>query len=309
MENFYAKIIKNIIKVKKEYILFALFLLAFAVAFAFVYTSEIDVSRSVSGRTSLAKDSYARAARKVLPKEGIEVPAKWGDIGAKMVESGVIDAEKFEGLYKDRGGMDEYTKKLLYGRENGNLKITPENAGVILNLLWALGLGNKNNVLETGPMMEGGREGSGGFASTGGWTLAKGDAMEHYARHSFLVLTKNQQVLVEKVSKGIYRPCCNNAVYFPDCNHGMAMLGLLELMASQGANEDEMYRVALRVNSYWFSDTYLTIAAFLESRGISWESVDPKEILGKNFSSASGYKEILQQVNPPDTKGGGSCGV
>ena len=58
--------------------------------------------------------------------------------------------------------------------------------------------------------------------------------MNHYSMHRFIVLTPEQQALVEKVSKGIYRPCCGNSVYFPDCNHGMAMLGLLELMASQG---------------------------------------------------------------------------
>jgi hypothetical protein len=44
-------------------------------------------------------------------------------------------------------------------------------------------------------------------------------------------LTAEQQALVEEVAAEIYRPCCNNSTLFPDCNHGMAMLGFLELLA------------------------------------------------------------------------------
>jgi len=34
----------------------------------------------------------------------------------------------------------------------------------------------------------------------------------------------------------------------------MAMLGLLEIMASQGAKEDKMYKISQVVNSYWFPE-------------------------------------------------------
>ena len=134
--------------------------------------------------------------------------------------------------------------------------------------------------------------------------------MDFCARHSFLVLTKEQQELVERVSKNIYRPCCGNAVYFPDCNHGMAMLGLLELMAAQGVNEEEMYRTALKVNSFWFPDTYLTIAEYFRHQGIVWKDVDPKEVLGAAYSSAAGYRRIASQVESSSVQGGsGGCGV
>ena len=39
--------------------------------------------------------------------------------------------------------------------------------------------------------------------------------------------------IVEEIAGNIYRPCCGNSTAFPDCNHGMAMLGLIELMVSQ----------------------------------------------------------------------------
>jgi len=197
--------------------------------------------------------------------------------------------------------------------------MTQENAGTILNLLWAFGLGNKNEILEKGPMVNyDGREAgspaealakAGNFASTGGWTLAKGNAMDHYSKHSFVTLTPDQQAMVERVAKNIYRPCCGNSTYFPDCNHGMAMLGLLELLASNGVSERDMYKIALQVNSYWFPDTYLTIAKYMELKGVPWNKVDPKEMLGADYSSGSGYRKILEQVAPVESKSAGGCGV
>lgn len=175
----------------------------------------------------------------------------WGDLGARMVDVGVIDKEKIENLYKERGGLSEGDKAIMYGN-NGHVLITPENSGMMLNMLWAFGLANQNPILENGPMMDPKYGGAGNFASTGGWTLANGEAMTHYSMHSFVTLTQEQQALIEKVAKNIYRPCCKNSTYFPDCNHGMAMLGLLELMVSDGATEKEMYSMAEKVNGYWF---------------------------------------------------------
>ncbi|MBI2639484.1 MAG: hypothetical protein HYW90_01160 [Candidatus Sungbacteria bacterium] len=263
-----------------------------------------------------ARDAFEE---KVLPSSGIILPVRWGDLGVKMVSVGVIDGERFKSVYASRGGLSDEYLRFLERSDNGNIKITPENSGFLLNLFWALGLGNKNDVLDRGPMVtydgrapaspEEALAKAANFASTGGWTLAKGDAMDHYSRHPFVVLTPLQQKIVERVSKNIYRPCCNNPTHFPDCNHGMAMLGLLELLASQGVSENEMYKVALQVNAYWFPGTYLTIAKYLEMKGVSWGSADPKEVLGARYSSASGYRQILNEITPAPTPSGGGCGV
>lgn len=238
-----------------------------------------------------------------------ELPAVWGDLGKKMTNSGVIDRAQFEALYANRGGLSDADKKLLDDSQNGRIVINQENSGVLLNLLWALGLGNKNEILEKGPMADPKYGGAGGFASTGGWTLAKGGAMEHYGKHLFIVLSPEQQALVERVSKNIYRPCCNNSTYFPDCNHGMAMLGLLELLASQGVGEDEMYKTALQVNSFWFPDQYATIARYLGSKGQKFQDANAKEILGINFSSGSGYAKVESELPRQQNQSGGSCGA
>lgn len=285
---------------------------AIIIAGAWMYTAGPKVSNAPQKTTTSANTEEIQKSaieEKVLPSEGVVLPVRWGDLGVKMISVGVIDEKKFEQLYASRGSLDNETKNLLYGESNGNLKITSENSGMILNLLWALGLGAKNDILEKGEMNNPQYGGAGNFASTGGWTLAEGDAMNHYSRHPFIILTPEQQKLVERVSKNIYRPCCNNSTHFPDCNHGMAMLGLLELMASQSISEKEMYKTALQVNAYWFPDTYLTIAQYLQNKGQDIESADPKEILGANYSSASGYRQILSQVTAPVQKSSGGCGV
>ena len=271
-----------------------------------------DAVRIASERKTVAQtqESNALANSEVYPREGVVLPVTWGDLGKELAYVGAIDGSKFKKLYSDRGSYTDEYDKLLNGNSSGNLKITRENAGFLLNLFWALGLSNQNKILTDGEMSDPRYGGADRFASTGGWIMAQGDAMNHYSRHKFFNLTTEQQNLVEKVSKGIYRPCCGNSTHFPDCNHGTAMLGLLELMASQGVSEEEMWKAALAVNSYWFPDTYVTLATYMKSKGITWENVDPQEILGATFSSASGFSKIASQVKSPAGSGGTTgCGV
>ncbi len=298
------------IKTKQTKIL----LISLVVIIVLVYAYETFIGKNYQNQSIVKGDKTTKIlgedySQKVIPKDGVVLSVKWGDLGNQMINAGVIDKAKFEKIYAGRGGLNAEEKKLLEGFDNGNLKITRENAGFVLNLLWALGLGNKNAILENGPMSDKKYGGAGKFASTGGWILAQGDAMKHYSMHRFMVLTPEQQALVEKVSKNIYRPCCGNSTYFPDCNHGMAMLGFLELMASQVVSEDEMYKTALMVNSFWFPDTYITIAKYLKSQGKDWDNADPKEILGFDYSSGAGFQKIKSKVENSSAGGGGSCGV
>jgi len=289
------------------------FLLLFVYHVGSEKNSQISGANRVKSSEDLAagKETVATPSESVLPSAGVELPISWGSMGKQMIESGVIDRVGFESIYAGRGGLTKEDRDLLAGSESGRVVMTMQNSGYLLNLFWAFGLANKNPILEKGPMQDLEYGGAGRFASTGGWTLAKGNPMDHYSRHEMVKLTTEQQLLVEKVSKGIYRPCCGNSTYFPDCNHGMAMLGLLELMAANGVSEKEMYKVALQVNSYWFPDTYLTIDKYLRAKGANLESADPKEILGVDYSSAYGYANILSQVQAPEERssGGGGCGV
>jgi hypothetical protein len=221
---------------------------------------------------------YRTGLSSVPPASIAKASIDLGELKAEMIKTGVIDEVKFQA------------------------------ASSTLNLLWALGLSNRNEILEKGPMADVSYGGPGNFASTGGWTLAKGNAMEHYSMHRFIELTPEQQNLVKKVTKNIYRPCCGNPAYFPDCNHGMAMLGLMEFLASRGANESEMYSEALKYNSLWFPDTYENINVYLARKGIDPGSVPPERILSAEFSSASGYQAVVAALKP-EQNNGASCGV
>lgn len=268
---------------------------------SFAIGSFFDIKLTIARRPLLARvfpklvkptPTPADYASQVLPADGVTLPVKWGDLGTQLVKLGVIDEKKFVPI-----------------ADSGNIKITSQNSREVLNSLWAFGLANQNSILDAGPMVDKQYGGAENFASTGGWTISVGDAMSHYSKHSLVPLTPDQQQLVESVSKNIYRPCCGNSTYFPDCNHGMAMLGLLELMAAQGIGEENMYKYALAINSYWFPDTYMTIAKYKAGQGVPWTKVDPQEILSANFSSLEGYKKILSQVEPVQNQGGGGCGV
>jgi hypothetical protein len=163
----------------------------------------------------------------------------------------------------------------------------------LLNFFWAVGLANKNVILTEGPMVQNGDGKYENFASTGGWSLATKPIPELYASLDLIPLTEQQQNLVEEVAQNVYRPCCNNPTHFPDCNHGMAMLGILELMASKGATADQMFEAAKYINAYWFPQQTLEAALYLKAnQGIDFVDAHPRIVVGEGISSASGAKMV-----------------
>ncbi len=190
--------------------------------------------------TAVSKDNLFD---EINPVSGFEINASYGNLGPKLVAAGVIDAAKFKEIYaKSNQPLTPDQEDILTKGSDQKIKVTRENSYFLLNFFWAVGLANKSPILDEGDMIKyGGKQGAGNFASTGGWTLAKNDAMSYYSKSSLVPLTQEQQNLVNQVSSNIYRPCCNNPTSFPDCNHGMALLGVLELMAANGASENQMY--------------------------------------------------------------------
>ncbi|MAZ30202.1 hypothetical protein CL655_02865 [bacterium] len=291
--------------------------LIFTLAFGTLWMTGV-IQIAGPGNTMAMKGGAGEEMEKdptVLPSvmpESVPLPISWGDLGQKMLSAGVIDEAKITQLYEARGGMSDTMRSMLYNTSAGDVVMTQDNAQDMLNLFWAFGLANQNPILSEGPMTD---EQYGGdpsrFAATGGWTLRRGDIMDHYNNYPWVSLTAEQQALVERVSQGIYRPCCNNSTYFPDCNHGMAMLGLLELLAANDVSEEEMYDIALGVNTYWFPGTYETIAAFTAQNGIDFADVPAKDLLGQGLSSASGFAAVKQSLAGPaqTTAGGGGCSV
>lgn len=246
--------------------------------------------------------------QEVTPAEGIELPVSWGDIGPRLIKLGVIDEEKFKETVK----LTPEEEIILTQGSEEKIKITPQNSQFIVDMLWAIGLAQKSIVYEEGPMGKEYKNDAGNFASTGGWTLARGSAVQYMNRFDLIDLSPDQQKKVGDIAQNVYRPCCGNSTWFPDCNHGMAALAAIELMVAAGISDGEIYRFVLALNSYWFSQSYLTVATYFARQGVSWKTVDAKTVLGKEFSSGQGAQETAAKVGPlpykPET-GGGGCGA
>lgn len=247
--------------------------------------------------------------RLVTPANGYTTTLSWGDIGKKLVESGAIDKQKYQEIFNSNiNGQQELG--VLEG-EDKKISINENNSRFVVNTLWALGLINKSKVLDEGPMKTGGTSAD-KFASTAGWTLGTKDAMQLYSSQELIPLTDEQQELVRRIASNVYRPCCGNHTAFPDCNHGMAALGYIELAVARGLTEDKIYQDLLAFNSFWFPQTYVEMAVYFQQQeSKTWDQVDPKLALSREYSSAQGAQKIKAAVqNVPGLKSqGGSCGA
>ena len=151
------------------------------------------------------------------------------------------------------------------------------------------------------------------FASTGRWSLATKPVTELYASMDLIRLTAEQQKLVEEVAAGIYRPCCNNHTLFPDCNHGMAMLGVLQLRASKGATADKMFEAAKYINAYWFPQQTLETAIYLQmNEDVDFKDADATLVVSEKFSSGAGANMVHEDLQAKgllkqSSGQGGSC--
>lgn len=269
---------------------------------------------SLSPTPTVSQASQVENLTKEVMPAKLNLGISWGDLVKKMASFGVIDETKFLALYKQRGNLSEKEQKLFKESSPEEIVVTPDNAGVILNLLWPLGIANKTKVLSEGPMGTTYKDKVGNFASTGGWDLGKVDGGQLFNKYNLITLNSEQESLVKEVAENIYRPCCGNSTYFPDCNHGAGMLGFIEMAAAAGMSKEEIYKKALVLNSYWFPQTYVELAVYFQSKkGTPWSKVDPKVVLGKNYSSGQGYAAISQELQAggliPKVEKGGSCGA
>ena len=256
------------------------------------------------------EDAYTR----IHPADGYALPMSYGNLGPKLLASGVIGYDAFASIYQNAGTpLSSEQIEILQQGSDEKIVINSQNAHFLLNFFWAVGLANQNPILTQGAMVQPGNGQLEDFASTGGWTLGTRPVTELYASLDLIPLTAQQQKRVEEVAAGVYRPCCNNPTIFPDCNHGMAMLGVLELLASQGAGEDEMFEAAKYINAYWFPRQTVETAIFLEqNQNMSFADADAKLVVSEAFSSASGagrvHAELQSEGLLPQASGpGGSC--
>jgi hypothetical protein len=299
--------------VKKKYILLRVVLAVL------IFGSGLGSGFLLWGRSNPEKSTsidLSKLADEINPKDGFTIPAEFGDIGPDLVAAGAIDFEAFKQLYEQSGQpLSDQDIEVLSSGSQDQIVITRENSHFLLNLFWALGLTNKNPILESGPIQQLSEGQIDQFASTGGWTVGTKPVTDLYSSSPILSLTSDQQARVDEVAKAVYRPCCDNPTHFPDCNHGMAMLGLLELMASQDATTEEMFQAAKNVNAFWFPQQTLEQAIYFKmTEKLSYKDIDARSIVGQQVSSASGFQRIHQWLSEnglleQSSSGGNNCGV
>jgi hypothetical protein len=295
---------------------------------ALIYVAGIGSGYLVWGRNKPTPDTtkttnqaetpnpIVAIANAVNPQDGFKIQAKYGDAGPILISAGVIDRNAFEKLYLDAGQpLSDKEIEILTKGSQDQVIINSRNAHFMLNFFWALGLANKNPILLKGPIQQASGGQIDGLISTGGWTIGQKAVTELFSSTPILSLTDEQQARLEEVAKAVYRPCCNNPTHFPDCNHGMAMLGLLELMASQNASTDEMFNAAKYVNAFWFPQQTLEQAVFFKyTQKLDYADIDPRQIVDLEYSSGSGFQQMHQWLAnngllPQAPQNGNNCGV
>lgn len=201
---------------------------------------------------AIAHPNYEEAVSRVTPAKGFQSRIALKDSVLKLVENGVIDRGKFFDLYGMSGPHPEEFATILSEPSDREILLTADNATYYVNLLWPIGLATRMEANAESPVNG---DSLYRFASTGGWTLGREpNGGAYFNKLPIVTLTKTEEARVVGIAKATYRPCCNNSTFFQDCNHGSALLGVLELGASQGLSDDELYREALAFNSLWFPD-------------------------------------------------------
>ncbi len=256
------------------------------------------VGPSAAGTNTL---NFSSIAEQVYSARGVTLPVKWGSIPNQLVDSGALNLSFVEGsLISANQPLTNVELGMLNGTKNGNVTFNHSSALFTLYMLWAVGINNRNPIINNGPVMNYGGSPY-DLASTGSYgplgKLSLGNL-------SLIGLTASQQDLVDTIASNVYRPCCNNPAMFPDCNHGAAQLGLIELMVSQGKNETQIYNALKEFNSFYYPQQYFDIAVFFNyTQGMSWNSVPANEVMGYNFSSATGYSNVYEAINSSEVLG------
>lgn len=300
--------------------LLLLFLVAYLPAishkFNFGFTFQKSSLAAIVNPVTSSKIDSSDILESINPINGFTINAVYGNFGPQLLAAGAIDFDKMKSLYQRVGQpLTEEQIKILTEGSQEKIKITPENSYFLLNFLWALGLANKNIILDEGPMIKYGQDQIGNFASTGGWTLGTKPSRELYSNYKIIPLDQKQQTILEEFAFNSYRPCCSNPTGFPDCNHGMAALALGELMASQGATVDEIFEAFKYFNSFWFPQTYLDIATYFKAKeGKNWDKVSGRLIAGQDYSTPQGWQRVRQWLSNNNLiekapSSGGGCGV
>ena len=157
------------------------------------YEEELQRTNFRTSQSNKSPEELVQILKqKVLPQKGYLLSARWNDIGKQLLSSGVIDKTKYDELFKE----DKYAMKqmkYLSNNSHDHMMINENNSRFMVNTLWALGLVNKNKILDEGSMKTYGKVDFMNFASTGGWSLGSKPTSELYSSSEIIKLNSQQQ--------------------------------------------------------------------------------------------------------------------
>lgn len=264
---------------------------------------------SVQDGTSQSTTYLTGIEGQLFPPQGHTLPVKWDTVPEMLVKSGALNVSLIKNaLQQDGQPLTRYEQGVLNGTETGNVILNYTDMPFVLYLLWGIGINNNNTIINEGPMTHFGGNvnnlaSTAGYAPLGRLSLGQIDLIR---------MTPAEQNISNYVAENTYRPCCNNPTMFPDCNHGAAALGLIELMAAQGFNQSTIFTGVEEFDVMAFPNQYVTIAEYLGMKGSSWSEMPARTILSSNFSSAAGFSQVQAYVSAHQSgvsvgNGGSSC--
>jgi hypothetical protein len=188
-----------------------------------IFASSLGVPKSscpvpITGITHMAHPPFDTVAltKAVNPSDGIKLPVIYGQVGPKLIETGAIDLSHLQRGYQENGQIlsDQELEILTHGSQK-SISVKRQNAAFLVQIFWAIGLTNRNPILEQGSIRADGvilEE----ISSIHGWKLSQKTAIELFSKGNIVSLSPDQQSRVEEVAMAIYLPCCDNPALFAE---------------------------------------------------------------------------------------------
>ena len=120
---------------------------------------------------------------RLIQRKSFEINARYSDLGPRMIESGVIDLEKFKQTYeKSAQPLTKEQLEILTKDQNKKSRLIVTIL-IFTQLFLGSRLANKSKALTAeGDIVKYGEGQVGNFASTGGWVASKTHPMDYYAK-------------------------------------------------------------------------------------------------------------------------------
>ncbi len=340
---------RNKDNIKNVKYLIGILIVAFVLIPAFYYSSITKnhspssniknmTSSNTNGSTQIQNSNTINLtilSGQISPKTGYTLPFKWGNSIKVLVQTGALNVSNLTIILNSSGQPITFTEKeILNGTYNGYIQFNSTNTEFVQIVLWALGINNNNTIINEGPIINSSAQISNEIRNNSTNSTLRQQATPYFvASHYFastggygpigklqlggindVILSQPQQIIADYTATNSYRPCCDNPTAFPDCNHGAAALGLIELLASQGATQSQIFDALRYFYQYQFPQQYTEIAAYFYLQGKNYSQINSSEVMGYNFSSFSGYYSVNQYllkngILKQSTAGGAACGA